>query len=121
MTLQDRPSLRNILDTVRAFIERGTDTSAAQLRFRAQVSSFLLGVAEREMALGPEIDRVAREALAAFLGDVASLDEMIDKFCREARAGAYDDCFDAALDLVLALTIAKLRIVKPDHLAPLHR
>ncbi len=121
MMLQDRPSLENILATVREFLEHGTDTSAAQLRFRAQVSAFLLGVAEREVTDGAEIDRVAREELAAFLGRIASLDEMIDMFCREARAGAYDARFSAALDLALALTVAKLRIVKPDHLALQHR
>lgn len=119
--LQDRPSLPNILATVREFLEHGTDTSAAQLRFRAQVSAFLLGVVEREVALGPELDRQASAALASFLGKVASLDELIDTFCREARAGAYDDRFDAALELALALTIAKVKIVKPDHLALQHR
>lgn len=119
--LQDRPSLANILATVRDFLERGTDTSAAQLRFRAQVSAFLLGVVEREVALGPELDRQATAALAAYLGKVASLDELIDTFCREARAGAYDGRLDAALDLALALTVAKVKVVKPDHLAPQHR
>ena len=77
--LQDRPALPNILATVREFLERGTDTSAAQLRFRAQVSAFLLGVVEREVALGPELDRQASAALASFLGKIASLDELIDE------------------------------------------
>ncbi len=121
MTLQDRPTLQSILDTVRAFIEHGIDTSPAQLRFRAQVSSFLLGVAEREVDLGPEMDRTAQAALSAFLGSTASLPQMIDRLCQEARIGAYDDRFDAAFELVLALTVAKVKIVKPEHLAPRHR
>jgi hypothetical protein len=119
--LQDRPTLPNILATVRDFLEHGTDTSPAQLRFRAQVSAFLLGVVEREVALGPELDRQASKELAAFLDKVASLDEMIDMFCRAARTGELDARFDAALELALALTIAKVRIVKPEHLAPQHR
>ncbi len=119
--LQDRPSLPNILATVREFLEHGTDTSPAQLRFRAQVSAFLIGVVEREVALGLDLDRQAREALAGFLGRVASLDEMIDMFCREARAGDYDQRLDAALELAMALTIAKVKVVKPEHLAPQHR
>jgi hypothetical protein len=119
--LQDRPSLANILATVQEFLEHGTEISAAQLRFRAQVSAFLLGVAEREMALGAELDRQASAALASFAGKVASLDELIDNFCREARAGAYDGRFEAALEVALALTVAKVKIVRPEHLAPQHR
>ena len=46
---------------------------------------------------------------------------MTEALCANIRAGKYDDKWDEVLNLVLAETIDKVKVVKPGHLAPMHR
>jgi len=118
---QDRPAITDILLTVQKFLDDTGPRLEGEAKYHAQVSSYLLGICERELRLGPDTDRKEREALSAFLKKDGSLAELTEALCAEIRAGKHDGNWDETLDLVLAQTVDKVRIVRPGHLAPMHR
>jgi len=118
---QDRPSINDLLLTVQKFLDDTGPTLTGEAKYHAQVSSYLLGICERELRLAGDFDRKEAAALQAFLKSDASLPEATETLCRNIRAGKYDGNWDALLDLVLAQTIDKVKVVRPGHLAPMHR
>jgi hypothetical protein len=118
---QDRPSINDILLTVQKFLDDTGPQLEGEAKYHAQVSSYLLGICERELRLAGEFDRKEAAQLAEFLGATAPLGEMTAEFCRNIRAGKYDDKWDETLALILDQTIDKVKVVKPRHLAPMHR
>ncbi len=118
---QDRPSINDLLLTVQKFLDDTGPTLTGEAKYHAQVSSYLLGICERELRLAGDFDRKEAAALQAFLKSDAPLPEATEMLCRNIRAGQYDGNWDALLDLVLAQTIDKVKVVRPGHLAPMHR
>ena len=118
---QDRPSINDILLTVQKFLDDTGPKLEGEAKYHAQVSSYLLGICERELRLGAAIDNAERARLSAFLGADGSLAEMTEALCAAIRAGTHDGDWDATLDLVLSQIVDKVRIVRPGHLAPMHR
>jgi hypothetical protein len=117
---QDRPSINDLLLTVQKFLDDTGPTLSGEAKYHAQVSSYLLGICERELRLAGDFDRKEAAALQAFLKSDAPLPEGTETLCKNIRAGQYDGDWDALLDLVLAQTIDKVKVVRPGHLAPMH-
>jgi hypothetical protein len=118
---QDRPSINDILLTVQKFLDDTGPKLQGEAKYHAQVSSYLLGICERELRLAGDFDRKEAAQLTEFLGSGAPLPAMTETLCANIRAGEYDDTWDEVLNLVLAETIDKVKVVKPGHLAPMHR
>src|SRR5258707_10520802 len=118
---QDRPSINDILLTVQKFLDDTGPKLQGEAKYHAQVSSYLLGICERELRLAGDFDRKEAAALSAFLSSEAPLPAMTETLCANIRAGKYDDKWDEVLNLVLTETIDKVKVVKPGHLAPMHR
>ncbi len=118
---QDRPSINDLLLTVQKFLDDTGPTLSGEAKYHAQVSSYLLGICERELRLAGDFDRKEAGALQAFLKSDAPLSEATEMLCKNIRAGQYDGNWDALLDLVLTQTIDKVKVVRPGHLAPMHR
>ncbi|MDB5396152.1 MAG: hypothetical protein JWM91_3658 [Rhodospirillales bacterium] len=118
---QDRPSINDILLTVQKFLDDTGPKLEGEAKYHAQVSSYLLGICERELRLAGDFDRKEAVQLADFLGSGAPLDAMTAEFCANIRAGKYDKNWDQTLELILAQTIDKVKVVKPGHLALMHR
>jgi hypothetical protein len=118
---QDRPSINDILLTVQKFLDDNGPKLTGEAKYHAQVSSYLLGICERELRLADGFDAVERDRLARFLGRDGGLAELTDGLCADIRSGALDARWDETLDLVLRSTIDKVRIVRPGHLDPMHR
>ena len=118
---QDRPSINDLLLTVQKFLDDVGPTLAGEAKYHAQVSSYLLGICERELRLAGNYDRKEREALSAFLGRDGSLAELTQALSADIKSGKLDDCWDKTLELVLASTIDKVKVVRPGVLAPIHR
>ena len=118
---QDRPSINDILLTVQKFLDDTGPKMQGEAKYHAQVSSYLLGICERELRLAGDFDRKEAAALAEFLGLAKPLAEMTDELCENIRAGKYDNNWDQVLDMVLEQTIDKVKVTKPGHLAPMHR
>ena len=118
---QDRPSINDILLTVRKFLDDTGPTLTGEAKYHAQVSSYLLGICERELRLAGDYDRKEAAQLSEFLGSGKPLAEMTGELCENIRAGKYDKNWDQVLNMVLEQTIDKVKVVKPGHLAPMHR
>jgi hypothetical protein len=118
---QDRPSINDILLTVQKFLDDTGPKLEGEAKYHAQVSSYLLGICERELRLADDFDRKEAAQLSVFLGSNAPLDTMTAEFCANIRAGKYDKNWDQTLNLILEQTIDKVKVVKPRHLAPMHR
>ncbi len=118
---QDRPDIGDLLATVQSFVERITPKLTGEDRYHAQVAAFLLAICGREIAVPAGAAEIARRMLADFLGREGELPELTAALSAEIRAGACDARWDDTLALVLDRTIAKLAVVRPDHLAPEHR
>jgi uncharacterized protein DUF6285 len=118
---QDRPSINDILLTVQKFLDDTGPKLQGEAKYHAQVSSYLLGICERELRLAGDFDRKEATQLTEFLGSGASLDAMTGELCANIRAGKYDKDWDQVLNMVLEQTIDKVKVVKPGHLAPMHR
>jgi hypothetical protein len=118
---QDRPSINDLLLTVQKFLDDTGPTLSGEAKYHAQVSSYLLGICERELRLAGDFGRREAAALQAFLKSDALLPEMTETLCQNIRAGKFDGNWDALLELVLAQTIDKVKVVRPGHLAPMHR
>lgn len=118
---QDRPSINDILLTVQKFLDDTGPKLSGEAKYHAQVSSYLLGICERELRLAGDFDRREAAALSEFLGSAKPLSAMTGELCESIRAGKYDGDWDRVLNMVLEQTIDKVRVVKPGHLAPMHR
>ena len=118
---QDRPSINDILLTVQKFLDDTGPKLQGEAKYHAQVSSYLLGICERELRLAGDFDRKEAAQLSEFLGSRKPLADMTGELCENIRAGKYDNNWDRVLNMVLKQTIDKVKVVKPGHLAPMHR
>ena len=118
---QDRPAIDDLLLSVEQLLGECAPKLEGELRYHAQVAAYLLQICRREIRLAPGFDAAEADALAGFLGRRATLDELERGLAENIRAGGCDGQWQAALDLVLAQTVDKVRIVRPTHLAAEHR
>ena len=118
---QDRPSINDILLTVQKFLDDTGPKMQGEAKYHAQVSSYLLGICERELRVAGDFDRKEAAQLSEFLGAPKPLAEMTGELCENIRAGKYDNNWDRVLNMVLEQTIDKVKVVRPGHLAPMHR
>jgi hypothetical protein len=118
---QDNPPLLEILRTVREFIDDITPRLEGQDRYHGLCASHLLAIAERELDEGPGIDAAEAAALASFGVTDEPLPEAWAALGRGIRAGRHDARWDALLELLLAHTINRVRVTRPDQLHPMHR
>jgi hypothetical protein len=117
---QDRPSLTEILRTVAEFLDGLRPKLEGEAQYAALVSTHILRIAEREVALSTGLDAEERDDLARLLGRSGSLAELNRALCEGIRGGRFDGDWTRVLDVVLAQAVRKLRIVRPEHLAPVH-
>jgi hypothetical protein len=106
----DLPDVSELVVAVREFLERdvvgGTD---GRLRFHARVAANVLGMVERELALGPEQSRDHADALARLgVRDEAELAAAI-------RDGTLDDRRAQVIEVVRETVHAKLAVAHPGY------
>jgi hypothetical protein len=102
MTQQHRPDLVNILATVAKFLDDLAPTLQGEARYHARVSSYLLGICQREAAsLALPLDYASEAALAAAI-----------------RAGDCDASWEATMAAVLRSTAERVAVTRPEQLNP---
>jgi len=118
---QDLPTLPDLLRVVREFIEEVKDSVPDKDRYHALCCIHLLSIAERELEQGAHLDAATAGALGTFLGEALEPAQASQVLAEGLRAGRFDDRWEAVAPLVLRTVIDKVRVVKPDHLHPMHR
>ena len=107
----DIPTAAQLVEAVREFLER--DVMAAtegRVQFHTRVAVNVLGMVEREMALGPQ----QAESHAAGLAALGMADETA--LATAIRAGDLDDRLDEVSAFVRATVEDKLRVANPKYL-----
>jgi hypothetical protein len=128
--MQDRPTIAELLDAVRGFLESevvgALDGTA---KFHARVAANVLAIAQRELELEPAQLIAEWQRLDALLGqavlpeDRDALRERLrgrtEELCERIRAGAADDepLRAAVLEHVRATVREKLAVANPKQLA----
>jgi hypothetical protein len=98
---------------VREFLEDELlPASEGRLRFHARVAARAVGQLERELELGPELERAHATRLARLgMRDDAEL-------CDAIRSGSVDDRMDEVLAAVRARVVDRLLVANPHWLRP---
>jgi Domain of unknown function (DUF6285) len=114
--MQDRPTAVELLEAVREFLERDVmPATEGRVRFHSRVAVNALGMLERELRLGPELDAAERDRLAALLGHDADLAALTVELAGRIRDGSLDDRRDEVVDAVRESVRAKLLVANPDY------
>jgi hypothetical protein len=98
---------------VREFLEEELmPASEGRLRFLTRVAARAVGQLERELDLGPELER----AHAARLARLGMRDDA--ELCEAIRSGSLDDRMDEVLAAVRARVVDRLGVANPRWLLP---
>jgi len=109
--LYDRPFATELVAAVREFLERDVLPAVeGRVQFHTRVAVNVLGMVEREIALGPG-------QVAAHAAGLASLGVADDAALAAAiRDGSLDDRMDEVRKVVRAAVRAKLEVANPKYL-----
>jgi hypothetical protein len=107
----DPPPPGELVEAVREWLERDVvPATEGRLQFHARVAANVLGMVERELALGPAQAAAHAERLAGLgVRDEAELAAMI-------RSGQLDDRWDEVVAAVRATVRDKLAVANPGYL-----
>jgi hypothetical protein len=110
MTLHDEPSMAALLEAVREFLEHDViPATEGRVRFHVRVAANVVGMVERELALGAEQD-------AAHRADLARLGvETEAELARAIRSGELDGRLAEVAAVVRRTVAAKLAVAHPGY------
>ena len=115
---QDRPTATELIQAVREFLEQDVMTTGtdARVQFHARVAVNALGMIERELTVGRELDAAERQRAAALLlrdDDVRNLER---ELAARIRDGSLDDRLNAVRSHVRETVREKLLVANPGYL-----
>jgi hypothetical protein len=114
--MQDRPTAVELLEAIREFLEHDVMRSTeGRLRFHTRVAVNALGMLERELRLGPDLDAAERQRLAVLLGHDADLPTLSAELARRIRDGSLDDRREHVVAVVRESVRAKLLVSNPGY------
>ena len=114
--MYDRPTTRELLAAVGAFLEREAMPALEGRRaFHARVAANALAIAERELADAESQQAEALERLRSLLGESASLEELEAELCRRIRAGEMGLETPGLIEHLRATSLAKLAVDQPHY------
>jgi len=89
--MMDQPSITELVDVVRAFIEqRAMPELKGHTAFHARVAANALGIVSRELKLGPAATLDEWKRLTILLGREGLLEDMNRELCKKIRDGEID-------------------------------
>ena len=110
--LHGRPTAAELLDAARGFLsETVMGATEGHVSFHARVAANVLGIAERQLLLGPAQEERFRSGLAG-LGAPS-----VHELCRAIRTGAFDDRQDELWRFLASSVRDRLSVANPRHLA----
>ena len=111
MTPHDAPSLDELIEAVREWLERDVMRATdGRLQFHTRVAINALSIVERELALGPQ----QREAHLARLADLGVTDDAA--LATAIRSGELDDRMEEVRAVVWQSVRDKLAVANPKYL-----
>jgi Domain of unknown function (DUF6285) len=115
--MQDRPTSVELLEAIREFLEHDVmPATEGRVQFHTRVAVNALGILERELRLGPELDAADRARLGALLGHDLDLADLTAELAGRIRDGTLDDRRAEVIDAVRESVRAKLLVSNPGYL-----
>ena len=118
---QDPPSLDELLETVREFVDEIAPQLAGRDRYHALCASFLLEVVRREVAHGDAGSSEERAMLGRYLGPTEGGADGLAALAHAIRTGGLDERYDELLEDLTRHVVGQVRITRPDVLHAMHR
>ena len=113
-TAHDVPSAANLVASVREYLERDVmPATEGRVSFHARVAANVLGMVERELAIGPDAAAVVRSRLAELLGHDAPVATLVAELAAAIRDGAPADA--ATVTAVRETVRIKLAVSDPGY------
>lgn len=119
----DTPELAEILRSVHEFIRGVMPRLSGMDRYQALCSQNLMEIALRELDEWRPLETADDERLRRLceVGSEVSRDTLAARLAARIAAGDFDGRMDELEQQLLAHTVAKVRVSRPQHLAPEHR
>jgi hypothetical protein len=116
VTLHDRPTTGELVAAVREYLERDVmPATEGRVAFHARVAANVLGMVERELALGAALDAEEHDRLVALLGRDGSVRELTDALARGIREGSIEVPWSELVEGVRGTVRAKLEVANPGY------
>ena len=110
------PTHEELIESVREFVEQEILPAVeGRLAFNTRVAINVLGIVQREIALGEAADEAERAGLVELLGRAGSREELNRALCEHLRAGEQDIPAPALRKHLSKTTMAKLAIDNPKY------
>jgi hypothetical protein len=106
----DRPSPSHLIAKARKALDGGVAAG-----FPQKVVANALGIAQRELEMGPSFAEQERERLIALLGADGSLANLNARLSAAIRGGAIEPGDPALLDHLIKTTLAKMQVDQPAY------
>ena len=114
--MQDRPTAVELLEAIREFLEQDVMPAVeGRVQFHSRVAINALGMLERELRLGPELDDAERDRLGALLGHDTDLATLTTELADRIRDGSLDDRRDDVVAALRESVRAKLVVSNPNY------
>ena len=114
---QDRPTAAELVKAVRDFLADDVQPALeGRLAFHTRVAVNALGMIERELSVGPDLDAAERARAAALRADDGELRELERELATRIRDGSLDARSQEVDDHVRATVRAKLEVANPGYL-----
>lgn len=116
--MQDRPTAAEAVEAVASYLKEDLmgelEGTAA---FQVRVASNLLAIVERELRLGPGLERGERARLEELLGHEGELAELNRELAAAIRSAQIDDRSEALLAHLRTTARERLEVANPRYLA----
>jgi hypothetical protein len=115
--MQDRPTAVELLEAIREFLEQDVMPAVeGRVQFHSRVAINALGMLERELRLGPDLDAAERDRLGVLLGHDADVATLTAELAARIRDRSLDDRHGEVVAAVRESVRAKLLVANPDYI-----
>lgn len=115
--MQDRPTAAEAVEAIQGYLAedlKGEVAGAAA--FQVRVAANLLAIVERELRLGPELERGERTRLEKLLGHEGEVADLNRELAAGIRSGEIDDRSQALLEHLRTTARERLEVANPRYL-----
>ena len=114
--MMDQPSMRELVDAVREFLEtKAMPELKGHTAFHARVAANALAIVSRELEQGPKSGEEEKARLRGLLAKDGTLDELNRELCRRIRSGDIGMNTPGIGEHMRATTIDKVAIDQPSY------
>jgi hypothetical protein len=112
----NRPTMKELIEAVREFLEARVMPAVDQnIAFHTRVAVNTLGIVERELEKGPDLDQAEHERLRRLLKQDGGLKDLNAALCRQIREGLIDCRNPELMEHLRLTTLGRLSIDNPRY------